>query len=234
MAAVLAYGPRALLSHQSAAALWGIGPGSSRIHVSLATGRRSRPGLAAHRSETLHPEDIANHDSIPVTSVACTILDLSVILDAEDRLTRLIENADRLGLFDLRALERGMDRRRHCPTGLRAVLADYRDPEDTRSQLERDFLALIKLSDLPPPQVNTLIAGLLVDAQWPDQQLVVELDSRKYHSSPRAFEDDRIRDATLQGHGYRVLRITHKRLSTEPQSVLKDVQTLLRLRPPLG
>jgi very-short-patch-repair endonuclease len=233
MAAVLAYGPNALLSHQSAAALWGFGPGSAKIHVSPGGPRRSRLGIAAHRNNGLHPEDRTTHNGIPVTSVAYTIHDLAAApRTAEDRLTRLIENADRLGLFDLRALERVIARRRRCPTCLRAVLADYRDPEDTRSPFERDFLALIRRSELPLPQVNTLVAGLLVDAHWPHQHLVVELDSRRYHSSPRAFEEDRIRDATLQRNGYRVLRITHRRLKREPHAVLEDVQVLLRVRPP--
>jgi very-short-patch-repair endonuclease len=233
MGAVLAYGPGALLSHQSAAALWGIGPGSAKIHVSPSGARRSRPGISAHRTRGLHPEDIAIRHGIPVTSVARTILDLaSLNATAEDRLTKLIENADRLGLFDLRALERVMGRRRHRPVALKAVLAGYQDPEDTRSELERDFLALLRRSRLPPPHVNSMVAGLLVDAHWPHQRLVVELDSRRYHSSPRAFETDRIRDATLQRNGYRILRVTHRRLHQEPQSVLEDVCDLLGVRPP--
>lgn len=229
MAAVLAYGPDALLSHRAAAALWGVWMSAGKTDVTTSGATRNRPGTRAHRSE-LHPEDRATRDGIPVTSVARTIMDLSGTLDTEDRLTKLIENADRRELFDLRALERAIARRPGWAgaTRLRAVMAAYRDPEDTRSDLERDFLALIRRAELPRPQVNVLVAGELVDVFWPEWKLVTELDSRTYHSSPRAFERDRIRDAILQRNGYRVLRITRKRLHRAPQAVLADVQALLR------
>ena len=229
MAAVLAYGPNALLSHRSAGALWRIATTRQRkIDVTTPSAKRSRRGIRAHRAQ-LHPEDIAKHDNIPVTSVARTILDLAA-LEPEDRLTRIIENAERLGLFDLRAVDRAMERcPRHRGIGrLRAVLADYRDPGDTRSALERDFLALIKKAEFPPPRVNTLLAGELVDIHWPEWGLVIELDSRGFHMNPRVFESDRVRDALLQRHGFRVLRITRKRLDNQPQQVLEDVRALIR------
>ena len=226
LAAVLACAPGAVLSHQTAAVLWGIGGGAPRIHIT-APGGRSRGGIRLHRA-ALHPEDTAVHRSIPVTSVARTIVDLAAAAQDEDRLTRTIEAAVREQLFDLRKLDRTMHRARRGVTRLNRVLADYRRTPDIRSELERDFLALIRKARLPEPDTNVLVAGELVDVHWPHWRLVVELDGRSYHSSPRQFERDRLRDAILQRNGYRVLRITRKRLDDQPRAALEDIRALRR------
>ncbi len=231
MAAVLACGPGALISHRTAAALWDLRPtAQTKIDVTFSgSGRASRDNLRVHSTARLHAEDIATVDRIPVTSISRTLLDLAAVLDA-DRLTRVIEQAVRLRLFDLRALDRAMTRtpRRRGVRLLRAVLADYREPAPTRSELERRFLQLVREGALPTPRVNTQVAGLEVDFFWPEWRLVVELDGRGYHVSPRAFERDRVRDAILQRAGCRVLRVTHKRLG-EPAKVLDDVRALGRM-----
>jgi very-short-patch-repair endonuclease len=228
MAAVLAYGPDAVLSHRSAAALLGIGPGFWKIEVTTPHGKRSRKGTRAHVG-ALHPEDVTTHDGIPVTSVARTILDLAAQRDY-DQLTRLVEDADRRQWLDGRALDRAMQRRPHAAgtSRLKRVLATYRGAADTRSKLERDFRALIANNGLPEPQFNALVAGLTVDVYWPRWKLVVELDGEPYHSSPRKFEDDRIRDATLQKHDIRVLRVTGNRLDHQPNQVMADILALRR------
>lgn len=105
---------------------------------------------------------------------------------------------------------------------LRAVLSDYRGPADTRSELERAFRRFIADVGLPEPQYNVLVAGLTVDAFWPQWRLVVELDSRRYHATLSAFEGDRIRDAILQNAGLRVLRITARRLENEPAAAVSQ------------
>jgi very-short-patch-repair endonuclease len=231
MGAVLAAGPGAVLSHRSAAALHGIRQSNQvKIDVTIPKGHRSdRPTIRIH-SSTFDPEDIATVDGIPVTSVARTILDLAGVLDT-DPLLRVVEEADRREKFDLRAMERVMARRPRARgrVKLREILADYRDAPDTRSKLERDFWALIKTAGLPPPQLNTMVAGFLVDVCWPEWCLVVELDGRHFHARRRAFETDRIRDATLQRHGFRILRITYKRLQEQPDAVLADILALARL-----
>jgi very-short-patch-repair endonuclease len=226
IAAVLAYGPHAVLSHCTAAALWGIGKRRWKIDVTTPQHRHSRGGVRTHTA-LLQPEDVRRRDGIPVTSVARTILDLAAIQD-EDRLTRTIEDSDRAGLLDLSALDRAIARRPRArgTKRLRAVLADYRGPADMRSNNERRFRALIKRASLPEPQFNVLVAGVLVDAHWPHWNLVVEIDSRAFHLTPSAFERDRIRDAQLQMAGYRVLRITEKRLNADPRSVLKAIRGL--------
>jgi very-short-patch-repair endonuclease len=177
----------------------------------------------------LHPEDVTRHNGIPVTSVARTLLDIAPLVD-ETRLARIIENAVRLEVFDLRALDRAIDRtpRRAGVPKLRAALADYRRTPDLRSNNERLFRKLIAEAGLPEPQFNVMVEGLLVDVYWPQWSLIVEIDSIAYHMTPRAFERDRIRDAILQKAGYRVLRISEKRLKTEPQAVLADVIALAR------
>ena len=228
MAAVLAYGPDAVLSHRSAAALLGIGSGSYKFHVTTPHSKRSRKTIRAHTAK-LDPEDITVEDGIPVTSVARTIFDLAAEL-SDDGLTYLIEEADRKELLDLRKLDRAMARRpRAAGTArLRRVLKRYRGPADTRSGLEKKFRKLVAKAGLPEPQFNAVVAGLSVDVYWPKWKLVVELDSEPYHANPRAFETDRVRDATLQKHDIRVLRVTGDRLDHEPNAVLADVLALRR------
>ncbi len=231
MAAVLAYGPDATLSHRTASALWGFGAGSYKIDVTTPHGNRGRAQIRVHRA-VLHFEDVLVRDGIPVTSVARTILDLAAQLELGP-LTQLIEDSDRRDLFDLKALDRAIARRpRAAGIGrLRAVLGAYRGTADTRSKLERAFRALIAGAGLPEPQFNVLVAGVLVDVWWPQWKLVVELDSEPYHATPSAFESDRIRDATLQKADIRVLRVTGERLDNAPRAVLGDVLALRR-RPP--
>ena len=230
MAAVLAYGPDAVLSRRTAAALWGFGQSSYKIDVTTPHGKRGRAQIRAHRAK-LHPEDRTVRDGIPVTSVARTILDLAAQL-AIDPLTNLVEEADRKQLFDLKALDRAIARRPRAAgvARLRAVLSVYRDrgSADTRSRLERSFRRLIAAAGLPEPQFNVLVAGITVDVWWPQWRLVVELDGEPYHTTPSAFESDRIRDATLQKADIRVLRVTGDRLDNAPGAVLDDVLALRR------
>lgn len=229
MAAVLAYGPDAVLSHRSAAALWAIGQSSYKIDVTTPHSKRHRRTIRAHTAR-LDPEDHTTHDGIPVTSVARTIFDLAAQI-SDTALTRLIEESDRRELFDLRALDRATARRPRT-TGvvrLNQVLAAYRGTADTRSNLERGFRALIADAGLPEPQFNVLVAGVPVDVWWPQWKLVVELDSRRYHMVLSAFETDRVRDATLQRAGIRVLRVTDQRFDNDPAGVLADIIALSRL-----
>jgi len=146
-------------------------------------------------------------------------------------LARAFERADALGLLDLDQVGAALERvqgRRSLARALR-VLAGYRPLAPVRSELERLFLALVHDAGLPAPQVNSRVAGLEVDICWPEWRLVVELDGRAYHSSPRSFEADRIRDARLQRAGFRVLRVTYRRLIDAPARVLDDIRALAAL-----
>ncbi len=230
MAAVLAYGTGAVLSHQSAGALWGlISGGGSKIHVTTPDARRSRAGIRHHRAP-LHEHEVMRVNGIPATSLARTIYDLASCL-AGPRLAKVVEAADRRDLLELDALDRAVARRPRARgvKRLQAVLADYRLPADTRSPLEDEFMDLVRRAGLPPPQANTLVEGFTVDCYWPQWRLVVELDGRGYHSSPRVFESDRVKDTVLQKSGRRVMRVTRKRLRSQPQQVLEDIYTLRQL-----
>jgi very-short-patch-repair endonuclease len=103
------------------------------------------------------------------------------------------------------------------------------DPQWTQSPPEQEFLHLIAIAGLPRPQTNRLIEGHLVDFVWPAQRLIVEVDSYDFHTSRNAFEADRRRDAELQRHGWRVLRITARRLHNDPHRVIADLRALLNL-----
>lgn len=237
LAAVLAAGPGAVLSHRSAAALWGLRPAAGRrIDVTVRRrGRRDRPGIAVHVTRELRDRDRAQRVSIPVTSVARTLLDLAGVIP-ERQLSRAFEEADRADLLDLDAIEdiclRGRGRR-----GLGALLrllADQTGPTPaTRSELERVFLDLCDDHRLPRPRINALVAGFEVDALWPCQRLIVELDGYAFHRTRAAFERDRDRDAGLLLAGYRVLRFTHRRLEQDSSATAATVRAALA-NPPAG
>jgi very-short-patch-repair endonuclease len=235
LAAVLAFGPRAVLSHRSAGVLWDLLT-SRQIKVDVTThvsGQRHTRRIKAHRTRHLHPEDWTIKDGIPVTSVARTILDLAAIL-GPDRLRDLIDDAVRAELFDLDALERAMTRtpRRKGVRKLKAILADYRGAPDLRSKFEKRFRhRLRKTPGLPEPLYNVQVAGYRADVYFPDYKLVIELDSRHFHLTPRAFEADAVRDAARLKQKIATLRITDKRFYGEPDAVIENVLALTIKQP---
>ena len=145
------------------------------------------------------------------------------------QLRRAVEAAEVRGLFDLTAMHRFMTRSQGRPgmRALREALEIYRQPVFTRSELERRFLDLCDSEALPRPAVNFFVEGKEADMVWLDERLVVELDGRETHRTHAAFEDDRVRDATLQLAGYRVLRVTDRRLRRAPAEVAQTVRFLL-------
>jgi hypothetical protein len=230
MAAVLAYGDGTLLSHRSAAALWGlIGSRRGPVDVTSPRGRSGRAGIALHRGK-VDDEERAVHARIPVTSVSRTLVDLAGTVD-EAQLGRVFEEADRLRLLDMGALALSCDRakRRRGIANLRRLIEEARTPSYPRSPLEDRFVEFYRnhLSDLPAPLANVLILGHEVDAFWPKHRLVVEMDSWEFHGHRAAFERDRARDAAMQAAGYRVLRLTHRRLKAKPDAVATQLRTLL-------
>ena len=232
LGAVLACGRGALLSHRSAAAHLELLPSArSTVEVTTIRGRTrsGRPGIVVHQVRHLHPADRFLRDGIPVTSVARTLLDLAEVVPLR-QLERAFEEAERLRVLDLGALEqlcaRSRGRRGLRPLGSLLSVAQP-SVSATRSELERRFLRLCREADLPTPSVNALVAGLEVDAVWWNQRLVVELDGHAFHGTRAAFERDRIRDAALQLAGYRVLRVTYRRLEAEPGVIIGTVRSLL-------
>ena len=231
-AAVLAYGDTALLSHRSAAALWGLArQRSPLIDVTAAMGRqgiRRRESIFIHRGR-IHPEDQALRAGIPVTTVARTLFDMAEFVSL-NHLESAWEEADRLKLLELRAVERVCERGRgrRALKPIRRLLAEAQASTITRSPLEDDFAAFCRERDLPPPSFNTTVLGFEIDALWPRQRLAVELDSWEFHHHRAAFERDRARDTALQVAGYRTIRITHRRLHHEASVLAKDLRALLR------
>lgn len=234
MAAVLACGPGALLSYRSAGAHWGLRPtATAAIDVTIAgrNGRRFRDGITVHRSVTLTPDDIANHERIPVTSPARTLLDLGDILPAT-ALERAFERAEALRLLDLTSIRAALaaNPTRRGSGRLAAILGQQQaDPAIERSELEGLFLELCAGAGLPRPLVNARVGPYEVDFLWPDARVVVETDGHSFHSTRAAFERDRARDALLVASGYRVLRFTYRQVVWEPEVVVRRLCSVLRV-----
>lgn len=231
MAAVLACGDGALASHRSAGREWGFWrAASSRPDVTAL--RRSRagiPGIVLHQTRALHPDDRVVRDGIPLTSVARTLFDMAEAVSLR-RLRQAFEDAERLRLLDLRAVDavRGRSTGRHGLWAVGLVLGDLGPSvPDTRSELERAFVQLCRDTGLPLPATNVSVAGFEADALWPQERLVVELDGYAFHRSRTAFENDRVRDAGLQLAGHRVVRVTHRRLLDDPDEVAGTIRSLL-------
>lgn len=229
MAAVLACGPQAVLSHWTAAARWALirsvhGP----VHVIAPSDRKAQRGMRPHTSP-LHPHDRTRRDGIPITTVPRTLLDLSAV--ANERLVRrAVNQADRKGWLNRRVMAELLERnpRRKGTKQLRAVIAGVNPTtRRTRSDLEVAFMVLCKAHHLPEPVANTQVAGIEVDMHWPGTNLIVELDCYEYHRTPQEFENDRRRDAHLKRNGYDVLRVTDVWLDSDPEDVAQTVRTLL-------
>jgi very-short-patch-repair endonuclease len=231
MAAVLAAGPSAVLSHRAAAALWDL-RASERSRCEVSTPRWCRrPGIDVHRAR-LEPDEITEVDGIPVTSLARTLLDLAAVLP-RSQLERATERAEALRLTDVVPLDALLERHRgHRGTApLREIVKGKMQPALTRSELEDRFLTFLDAHSLPRPEVN---ADLHLDGRWfeadflwRDQRLIVELDGHQTHGTRAAFERDRERDRMLQVHGWRIVRITWRHLHNDPGGVAADLARLL-------
>jgi hypothetical protein len=232
LAATMACGDGALLSHRDAAALWELRPppDAARVHVTLPSraGRTPRAGIVVHRPRTLHPDDRDTRRGIPVTALALTLIDLAEIVSPV-ALARAVEQADALELLDLRAIAAALSRhpRRRGSRRVRAALETYGDDGRTRSDLEGMMLALCDAHAIARPRVNALVEGLEVDFLWPAQRLVAEADGRRNHATRAAFERDRARDARLTVAGYRVVRFTHRQVQRDPAGVARTLKALL-------
>jgi very-short-patch-repair endonuclease len=230
MAAVLAAGPDALLSHRQALSLWdllAIPSGAIHVTVPAHSGKPGPKGVRVHTTEHLTAADRTQIDNIPVTSLAWTLVDHAATAHPQ-RVRSVLEQVQRRELHvELdELLERFPNRK--GTKAIRAALAQMRGPAPwTQSQLEDRFLALIRESGLPEPETNVLVEGELVDALWRDQRLIVEVDGYEFHKSRAQFETDRRRDAKLQVAGYRVLRVTQRRLQNDAGAVLAEILALL-------
>jgi very-short-patch-repair endonuclease len=210
MAAILACGDRAVLSHRSAAELWQLLPvreGPVDVTIPTAGGRRTREGIHLYRRPSLPIATTTRRKGIPVTTPARTITDLRRTAST-DEVRRAIREAQfrRLSLGD----EAGGE------------------PDLTRSKLERHFLRLCSRHRLPRPEVNVRVGPFEVDFLWRDRGLIIETDGWQAHGGRLAFEGDRARDVDLKLLGYEVARFTHRQVMEEPRAVAEKVGSLLR------
>lgn len=235
LAAVLACGGGAVLSHRAAAALLGIRPGAGNLIDVTAPGRsgRTRAGIRIHRGDQLRSGEIEIVDRIPCTTVSRTIVDLATCLSPTD-LEYSIHRAQAKGWLDRDAIAAVIEHlpRRRGNGELRKLLRlNARDEDSVRSGNERRFRRLLRESGLPKPVGNHWIpldghpaGGVEVDFAWPELRLVVEIDSAVFHSTDRAVTNDPRRDRALLLAGWRVVRFTDRDLEEEPERVLREMR----------
>ena len=228
-AALLYAGDNAVLSHESAAALWGLAAIPSFVAITL-IGRKleSQPQLRQHRVKALDIRDLRLHQGFPVTSPARTLIDCatSPAIDRmlnEARVLKLVRNAE---------IEAAMDR---CPgrkgTGpLRALLAAEADSGFTRSKAERVLRRLVREADLERPVFNTRVMGVEVDAVWTTHKVAIEVDGYGAHGHYQAFQRDRAKANRLVAGGYVVLRFTWTQLTKRPLLVVATIARTLARR----
>jgi predicted transcriptional regulator of viral defense system len=236
MAAVLACGPDAVLSHRSAAYLWGlVDSWEEPIDVTAPNRRgRSPDGVAAHRDSSLQPIDKTIHFGVPCTTVARTVLDYAGV-EPEWKVRKAIAQGEILGILDkakLRSLLK-RSRRRRGVARLRLIL-DTIHPQTkrTRSELERLFLEMCAKREVAEPGVNIWLLGTngkryQADFLWRDQGLIVECDSRRFHDTDSAFVADRKRRQQLELAGWRVSQCTWEEVEHEPRRLAETVRALI-------
>jgi hypothetical protein len=229
LAAVLACGEDAALSHRSAAAHWGLLATSAvRIDVTIPSARAGNATIRLHRSRSLIARDTATHQGIPTTSIPRTLLDLAATV-RPDRLERALAQAEHLELYDHRAITELLARangHRGTPALTAAIALD---PKLTRSEWEDRLLKLVRTAGLPEPLVNLAFDApdygqCRPDFHWPSHRLIVETDGWLTHRTRAAFESDRAKDAALTAAGYRVVRFTWR---TSDATILKRLRALL-------
>ena len=241
LAATLAGGPSTFLFGRTAAALWGIVSPSGRVEVVRKRSRYNesdptifapfgrRTKLTIHRSRCLPESDLTVYQGIPTTTVARTLLDLAAFL-SQKQLEYALAAAGRAGLIRVSEIKKMLERGRGWKGigKLRKAFNEWNpEAEETKSNLEIDFLGLCRDHDLPMPAVNVLVEGHLVDCFWTEAKLVLEVDSYKYHSDQVSFDGDRDRDFDLTAVGYQVVRVSDRHLSRNPEAVAKRLRRIL-------
>ena len=225
MAAVLFRGRGALVSHQSAAWLWGLERNLAvPVHVSVRWRGHAQDAIGLHHCPALREEDLAETERLPVTGVPRTLLDFASEA-SRVRLDRAIDRADRLELLDLAAVNLITEEvRGHRGRGpLRRAMVIYHEKGFTRSGGEKRMLAALADAGVQRPSVNNFVEGFELDFYWQDERFAVELDSWEHHRSPRSFEEDRRRQDELAMAGIETIRITGTRLRREPRKVARRI-----------
>jgi very-short-patch-repair endonuclease len=238
LAALLALDGSAFLSRRTALALHGVRLVNLReIELTIVAEHTPRhAGLVVHRTRvTPEADEIRLLDGLRVASPSLALLE-SASRETDQELDRLIAELARRRLLDLARIDAAIDRRKGLPglPRLRAALGRYRppsagEPEQNASALERDFAAWLRDEhpEIPPPERYVRLGPWEVDFLWPAQQVVVETDGEPYHRTPRELERDRIKDAWLQRHDHRVLRVTGFRFTHDRAGIHEDLAAML-------
>jgi very-short-patch-repair endonuclease len=233
-AALLYAGDGAVLSHESAAALWGLTASPSFVALTVIDRHvRIRPQLEIHRAKTLDIRDVSLRHGLPVTAPARTLIDCAT----SPAIDRLLNEARALKLVSDTAIREAIAR---CPgrpgTGpMRRLLEAEQAPGYTRSEAERRLKRIIKDSNIETPIFNQPLLGYKPDALWRRQRVIVEVDGYRFHGHRQAFERDRARDAHFAAAGYVVLRFTWRQVTQRPFEVATTIaQTLGRREAEMG
>jgi very-short-patch-repair endonuclease/predicted transcriptional regulator of viral defense system len=238
MAAVLACGPEAALSHRSAAAFLGLRPTSrANVDVTVPTeSHRRHAGIDLHRSTTLTRNDVTTVNNIPCTTTARTLLDLGDVIYPRQH-ERAFDQAEAMGVLNMRAIKDQLERNRtrRAARRTRAVVEDHYIGETiTLSEFEEAMIPLLRAAELPMPRINEWIIlddgepAILADFCWPDKRVIGETDGWTTHRTRQAFERDRRRDQRLAAAGWHVIRITWWQLRREPQRVIATIAAVLK------
>ena len=209
-----------MLSHGSAAALWGIGKEWREVEVTVRTASpRRRSGVRVRRRPTLADAHVTEREGVPVTGLVQTLVDLAAV-HKRPVVERAVNEADRLGLIDPPTLRRALEVHRWEP-GVRPLrtMLDRRTFRLSRSDLELLFLPLATEVGLPLPLTKQWVNGFEVDFYWPDLGFVVETDGLQYHRTPAEQARDRLRDQAHTAAGMTNLRFTHEQVRYEPEYV---------------
>ncbi len=232
MAAVLACGEGAVLSHRSAARLWRLlSPAAEQVDVTCPASQIVRKGIVGHRS-VLRDDEWVVEDEIPMTSPYRTIFDLAAVAQMRE-LERAFHEAEARELRDRVSLPMLLERYpgRRGTRKLKALLAAREEPGITRNDFEEAFLALVEAHGLRRPRMNADLAVrgrfFEIDALWERERVAVELDSRGVHGTRKKFESDRQRDRILVAEGWRTMRVTWWQLQEEPEAIMGDLALLL-------
>ena len=229
-AAVLAAGPGAALSYRSAAAFWAIRRSDRmRIEVSVPRHRRSTARLELHCVD-MQPDEVTAEEGIRVTTPARTLFDLAAVVPPH-QLEAAFNEAEYRRLTSAVSLGALLARYpgRRGTRAIKRVLENHHKngATRTRSDLERALLSLVDAYGLPRPKINRTTDHGELDARWAEQRLIVECDGFAAHGTRRAFERDRARDRALVVAGWRVIRLTWRQLTTEPDTIAEQLRSLL-------
>ena len=235
LAAVMACGSDAVLSHKQAGLVWGMFPPwveveLEPVNVTVPRGSRRgrRPGIAVHRA-ALDRDERTIHRGIPISSPGRTLADLGPHLTPRE-LESCVDRAITENLVTPSTLRTAATRRRRA-VALRGLLqAAERFDSVTESELEEAFLRLVREAGLPRPTLNASVAGMRVDAIWHGERVAVELDGYRWHRTRTRQESDRGREARLRRDGWMPLRYSARQVFDEPLAVVGDITRVLAER----